>query len=276
MKSKNLVSLSVALVFFALSVTGVLIYLGFKNHAVDHIHAWFGILFVAAAAFHIVNNWPSITAYSKDRRTGGVRRELMVPAVVTLLFAGGIGFDIPPFSALANLGKPVLRGTRPKKDAGAEKIQFEQTTTNQTGTGTPLTLMVQRSPAATEPVMAIWVEDSAGQFVENLFVPAQMTAKPVGDKEAKPVTTAFTPASLPAWRAKATDQKANYDKATPADPFILKTKTTAGGTYRVLLTVRANGKSEQYQATVSPGRGDIYRLKSAGGEWLERGIVVLE
>lgn len=207
MKSKNLVSLSVALVFLGLSVTGLLIYFGFKAHAVDHIHAWFGILFVAAAVFHIVNNWSSISAYTKDRKTGGIRREFTIPALFALVFAGGIGFDVPPFNALANMGKRVLGGGQPKKDAGAEKIAFEQVTTNQIGTGTPLTLMLQRSATATEPIMAVWVEDSAHRFVENLFVPAQMVQKPVGDKDARPAMVAFTPATLPDWQAKATDQK---------------------------------------------------------------------
>lgn len=276
MKSKNLVSLSVALVFSALSITGLLIYFGFKAHAVDHIHAWFGVLFVGAAVFHIVNNWSSLTAYTKNRRTGGVRREFMVPTLVAVVFAAGIGFDVPPFSALANMGKPVLGWTRPKKEAGPEKVSFEQAATNQAGSGTPLTLMVQRSQSASEPVMAVWVEDSARVFVENLFVPAQMAVKPTGDKQAKATLTAFTPATLPVWQAKATDQKANYDKATPTDPFILKTKTAAKGTYHVMLAVLANGKTEQYEATVSAQKGDIYRLRSAGGQLLDRGIVVLE
>ncbi len=276
MKSKNLVSLSVSLVFLTLSITGLLIYFGFKAHAVDHIHAWFGVLFVGAAIFHIINNWSSITAYTKDRKTGGIRREFTIPALIALVFAAGIGFDVPPFGALANMGKRVLGGNRPKRDGGAEKLSFEQTTTNQSGAGTPLTLLLQRSAQASAPTMAVWVEDSAHRFVENLFVPAQMATKPAGDKDARPAMVAFTPTTLPVWQAKATDQKANYDKATPTDPFILKTKTAAHGTYHIRLAVQANGKTEQYEATVTPGRSDVYRLKSAGGQLLDRGIVVLE
>ena len=115
MKSKNLVSLSVALVFLVLSITGLLIYFAQGSHAVDHIHAWFGILFVAAAVFHIVNNWASILGYSKDRRTGGIRREFVLPASVALVFVGGIAADLPVFSKLANAGKTLVRGDRPKR-----------------------------------------------------------------------------------------------------------------------------------------------------------------
>ena len=115
MKSKNLVSLSVALVFLVLFVTGLLIYFAQGSHAVEHIHAWFGILFVAAAVFHIVNNWSSIMGYSKDRRTGGIRREFVIPALVALVFAGGIAADLPVFGKLANAGKTLVRGDKPKR-----------------------------------------------------------------------------------------------------------------------------------------------------------------
>ncbi len=115
MKPKNLVSLSVSAAFLVLSVTGLLIYFGQNSHAVDHIHAWFGILFVSAAVFHIVNNWSSIKGYSKDRRTGGIKRELILPALLALVFAGGIAADVPVFKDLANAGKKLFRGDKPKK-----------------------------------------------------------------------------------------------------------------------------------------------------------------
>lgn len=116
MKSKNLVSLTVALVFLVLSVTGLLIYFAQGSHAVEHIHAWFGVMFVAAALFHIVNNWASITGYTKDRRTGSIRREFVIPALIAVVVAGGIAADLPVFGKLANAGKTLVRGDRPRQD----------------------------------------------------------------------------------------------------------------------------------------------------------------
>ncbi|MEZ0538910.1 DUF4405 domain-containing protein [Fibrella arboris] len=115
MKQKNLVSLMVAAVFTVLSISGLLIYFGQSNHTIDHTHAWFGILFFAAAVFHIVNNWSSIKGYSTDRRTGGVKRELVISALVALVFAGGIAADLPVFKDLANAGKKLFRPERPEK-----------------------------------------------------------------------------------------------------------------------------------------------------------------
>lgn len=114
MKSKNLVSLSVSAVFFVLAITGLLIYFGQGSHIVDHTHAWFGILFFVAAVFHIINNWSSIVGYTRNRRTGGIQKEFVIPAVIVAVFAAGIGFDLPVFSKLANAGKDLMRGDKPR------------------------------------------------------------------------------------------------------------------------------------------------------------------
>lgn len=115
MKSKNLVSLSVAAVFTVLSVTGLLIYLGQGNHTIDHTHAWFGVLFFSASVFHIINNWSSIKGYSTDRKTGGIKRELIIPSAIVLLFVTGIALDWPVFKDLANAGKQAFGPKRPPR-----------------------------------------------------------------------------------------------------------------------------------------------------------------
>ena len=124
MKSKNLVSLSVAAVFTVLSITGLLIYLGQGNHFIEHTHAWFGVLFFGAAVFHIINNWSSIKGYSTDWRTGGIKRELILPVAVVALFVAGTAFDWPVFKDLANVGKNAFRPEKPKKE-GLSKISID-------------------------------------------------------------------------------------------------------------------------------------------------------
>lgn len=115
MKSKNLVSLSVALVFLILGTTGLFIYFGQGNHAIEHTHAWFGILFVSAALFHIVNNWPSLVSYLNDRKTGSIRREFIIPALIVIGFVVGISANIPGFAQLGNAGKMLFRGDKPRR-----------------------------------------------------------------------------------------------------------------------------------------------------------------
>lgn len=115
MKSKNVISLSVALVFLVLGTTGLLIYFGQGTHAVEHTHAWFGILFVSAAVFHIINNWPSLLSYTTDKKTGRLRQEFIIPFLIATVFVVGVSADIPVFAQLANAGKLLVRGDKPRR-----------------------------------------------------------------------------------------------------------------------------------------------------------------
>ncbi|GAB4017808.1 DUF4440 domain-containing protein [Spirosoma koreense] len=159
MKPKNLVSLSVAAVFVVLATTGLLIYFGQGSHIVEHTHAWFGILFFMAAVFHIVNNWPSLVGYSKNRRTGGLQKELILPVIVVLLFAAGIGFDVPIFDKLANAGKNLFRKDAPKDepmpqakvDSIARSVELAYATAYSKGdTAALATLMPPKTSLTTE------------------------------------------------------------------------------------------------------------------------------
>lgn len=122
MKSKNLISLSIAVIFLVLAITGILIYFGQGSHVVEHTHAWFGILFVTVALFHITNNWSSLTGYAKHRRTGGIQKEFVAPAIVAAVFAAGIGFDVPVFDKLANAGKNLFRDDKPRREPMPQAI----------------------------------------------------------------------------------------------------------------------------------------------------------
>jgi uncharacterized membrane protein (DUF4010 family) len=77
MKSKNLISLSVAFIFLVIGTTGLLMYLKQKSHPVEMAHTVFGLLFVGFAIFHISNNWGSIKSYSKDRISRSWKKELL-------------------------------------------------------------------------------------------------------------------------------------------------------------------------------------------------------
>jgi len=179
-------------------------------------------------------------------------------------FAAGIGFNVPAFDALANAGKNLFVGERPK---GPERLTFEEIRTNQTASGSPLTLILQKSKSEVPPVLVVWVEDSARRFVENLFVPAQMAT------EGKPEPTPFSPALLPDWQAKARNQQPNYERSTPTESFLLHTKTGATGPYFVVVALRAGEKTERYEAKIDPTAGDIVRLNSMGGTLLTRALV---
>lgn len=177
MKSKNLVSLSVAAVFLVLSITGLLIYFGQGNHVVDHLHAWFGVLFFGAAVFHIVNNWASLVGYSRERRTGGIRRELIIPAVVVALFVLGVSLDWPVFKDLGNAGKTLVRGERkrpaPLAGAAADSVARVLEAQYSRAWTTGDTALLARSVG---PNVAL-VTDS-GQLMSMADIRANFQAKP--------------------------------------------------------------------------------------------------
>lgn len=135
MKSKNLVSLSIAAIFAVLATTGLLIYFGQSNHTIDHTHAWFGILFFSGAVFHIVNNWPSLKGYSVSRKTSQIQRELILPSVVVLIFVVGIAADLPVFKDLANAGKKAFGPKRPPKE-GLSKVAIDSIARSMVATST--------------------------------------------------------------------------------------------------------------------------------------------
>ena len=275
MKKKNLISLSVAFSFLALSVTGILIYLKQSPHAVKITHTIFGLVFVGFAIFHILNNWSSIVSYSKERQSGKYQKELIwVTGIFGLVLIGGLTEVLEP---IAEAGRLLVK--RPPR---VEKLSFDQIATNKDLKGTLMSLMIQKNKAIDFPVMAIWVEDSAHHFVENLFVPAQIAV--IGEseeakREAKQgefERQPFSADALPTFKTHATDTKANFDKTTPTDNFILDTKTTAKGAFSVFLEIKNKDKTELYEAQIDAAKSDVFKLKSKDNSLIYKGLVEIK
>ena len=103
MKRKNIISLSVAFAFLSLSITGILLYIKQKAHAVEITHTVFGLIFVGFAIFHIVNNWSSITGYSKERTSGIFKKEFIIAFLVFGVVLAGTASEI--LEPVAEAGK---------------------------------------------------------------------------------------------------------------------------------------------------------------------------
>jgi hypothetical protein len=276
MTKKNLISLSVAFSFLALSVTGILIYLKQSPHAVKITHSIFGLVFVGFAIFHILNNWSSIVGYSKERKSGKYQKEFWVAgAIAVLLLIGGLTEVLEP---IAEAGR-FFAEKRPR----IEKLSFDQISTNKDVKGTHLSLMIQKNKGVDFPVIAIWVTDSAQHLVENLFVPAKIAvvgeseeakreAKGTGEFDSQP----FTADALPTFKSKATDTKANFDKVTPMENFILDTHTSASGVFTVYLEVKNKDKIELYEATIDGSKSEVFKLKSKNNSLITNGLVELK
>ncbi len=280
MKKKNLISLSVAFAFLCLASSGLLLYIGKKPKPVETIHVFFGLTFLGFVIFHIINNWSSLVSYSKEATGSKIKKEFVLVLSGCIIVLLGAGFMLPPFEPITEAGKALFRGGERRERP--QRITFEGVTTNKDLPGTSLSIILQKSNQTPLPLIAIWVEDSTHQFVENLFVPAKV-ASVEGDEDIREAIaegeiemTDLTPALLPAWNAKAKSFTPNFDRATPMESFVLNTKTSASGRYTIYVEIKGDDKTEVYEAAVDAAHGEVFKLKSKDGSLLERAIVEIQ
>ena len=283
MKKKNIISLSIALGFLFLSTTGLLLYFGLKPEFVTSIHVLLGLLFISFAIFHIKNNWPSLKVYTKERKERKIKKEFLVAAVVVGVFLLGAGFCLPPFAQIQHFGEDLTRGGGGQKDDQFEKTSFDEIVTNKDKQGKAIRLIIQKNKEVITPVITIWTADTAGNFIDNIFVPAKTIEVSSGEAdkrhallEGEVETKNFTPAIMPGWQAATKDTATNYAQATPTDNFFLDTKTKAGDKFQLLLEVKGNGKTELYKGMVDLAKGNVIALKTTNSSLLVRAIAEVQ
>lgn len=274
MKRKNIISLSVAFAFLSLSITGILLYIKQKAHAVEITHTIFGLIFVGFAVFHILNNWSSITGYSKTRASDKVpskfKKEFIIAFLVFGVVLAGTASEI--LEPVAEAGKFFA----PKRPPRAEKLTFEEVKTNQDLKGTALRILVEKNKETELPIVAIWVEDADHKFVENLYVPAKEAKMPESEEEAREGhfdISDFNPATLLTWQAKASIKSSLSEKETPHENFVVNSKTMAKGMFYVMMEVKSKDKNEVYEAKVDETTGGLSKLKSTGNNLIKSGLV---
>ena len=270
MKRKNIISLSVAFAFLSLSITGILLYIKQKAHAVEITHAVFGLIFVGFAIFHIVNNWSSITGYSKERKSGKFQKEFVIAGLIFgIVLVGTVSEFLEP---VAEAGK-FLAPKRPKR---SENLSFEEVKTNQDSKGMALRVLVEKNKETELPIVAIWVEDADHKFVENLYVPAKQAKMPESEEEAREGhfdMSDFKPASLPIWQAKASVKSPLSEKETPHENFVINSKTSVKGVFYVMMEVKSKNKDEVYEAKIDEINGGICKLQSKNNPFIKSGLV---
>lgn len=279
MKRKNIISLSVALAFLALSTTGLLLYLKQKSHAVEITHTIFGLLFIGFAVFHILNNWISLKAYTKEQKRGGkIRKEFLLASALFGVVLVGAGFNLPPFEPIAEAGR-IFAGERKR----TERLSFDKVKTNETllvGRSRMMEIFVEMNRETQLPAIAIWTEDSAHRFVDALFVPAKIAAVESGEDPREAIAegevemTDFKPETFFA-KPPAASITANYAEATPTGNFVLQTKTIAHGKYYVVMEVKSNGKVERYSVEIDDRHTEIFKMKFDGNTLVSRVLVEL-
>ncbi len=79
---RKFVTSSVGFTFVIVGITGVIFKFFFKNHVLEQIHGWLGLVMVAAAIVHIIQNWRPLLNHFRDRRVFG----LLIPIILVVGF----------------------------------------------------------------------------------------------------------------------------------------------------------------------------------------------
>jgi hypothetical protein len=162
--NKKIISLSVAFAFLILSITGILLYIKQKSHAIEISHVVFGLIFIAMALFHIYNNWFSLKSYSKPRNGKKLSKEIIY---VILSFAVILTLS------LSSVLEPVAEFGRifASEKGGKEKwgISFAEKKSNRDKSGKEVVLIIQKKEKAKFADIAIDIVDINNKVIESIF-----------------------------------------------------------------------------------------------------------
>lgn len=155
---RKITSVSIALCFFVMLTTGILSYYQDYSRVLATVHTVFGILFSIGVFCHLVNNFKPLKSYWKGSL-------LFIILAIFLFFLAGTFFQKEPFVSFMDLGAK-LKATSAN---GLNHAQFEVLEMN-THKDIQLSVDLLRAEHYWHPQMAIWVEDSLGNFIETLFI----------------------------------------------------------------------------------------------------------
>lgn len=160
--------------FITILVTGLLSYGLRYNSLLSSVHTVFGLLFVAYGLLHLKNNVKPLVSYLRQAAT---RKVVWIAALLLPLTVLGVAANVPPFQWVIDAGY-ALKELRP--------IDRQSSTTLYTRigeTGRKLSIDIKAGPhysgpgakvlgvtTTGVPQMAIWLEDTKGNYLETLYV----------------------------------------------------------------------------------------------------------
>ena len=139
-------------------VTGVLSYFREYSRVLASIHTVFGLLFSIGIIFHISNNFKPLKSYSAEKAF------ILISGIVGIIFASAYFQKEPILSFMdfgaklkANSQKSLNQSTYEIMDMGVSK-------------DINLSIDLQRAEHYWHPQMAVWIEDSLGNYQETIFI----------------------------------------------------------------------------------------------------------
>ncbi|MDW3209857.1 MAG: hypothetical protein R8N23_08315 [Reichenbachiella sp.] len=252
--NRSLVGNFLILTFLVLTLSGGVMYFNAFQKNVAAIHTLFAMFFVLSVTFHIVNNKRPLKNYLTGKRSKHLAKYqgLILTVLLSLIVFAGYQ-NVAGINALYDWGNEWRN-----RQVGKEESSFDYQLikVNESIASRPLAVEVKKGRAFKYPLFAIWLEDSAGNYIETLYI-SRVIASGVFDygiKEGdvwKP-SVKRRPEALPFWSHKrnilAEDgyyvpltPAADLDGvsgATPTNNFIIQTKSESRvNQYRILMEV---------------------------------------
>lgn len=169
---KSIVSTIIAFVFFTMGVTGILLYVKQKAHAIEMTHTIFGLIFVVFALFHLYNNFKSLKNYTKNEQKTGLGKQFIVILIGFAIILGLAATEV--LEPVAEFGKIFAKPNK-KQNQG---VSFEEKSTNQEADGKSVTLLIQKGEQEAWARLTVDVLDSTEKVVENLYLPDTLREGP--------------------------------------------------------------------------------------------------
>lgn len=160
---RKIISLSIAISFLILLVTGILSFFSEYARQVATIHTVFGIVFTIGALMHLSNNFKPLKGYFKGYLP------LLILGGISLFFSSAY-FQITPIKMLMDWGAKSKAKNGKAQSATYEVFELEM------DKELHLTVDLMRAEHFWHPQIAIWTEDTLGNFLQTLYV-TKATAK---------------------------------------------------------------------------------------------------
>lgn len=202
MKNKSYLTLFMAYCFVVIAITGIMMYLLRHSNTTSAIHTTLGLLFLAFVGFHVKNNWSSLKAYSIKRKKATISKAFVVVLLAGLAVTAAIYANLAPFRSIYDWGNQI-RASQDKAEGDGE-IRYQLISTNAQINGREIEVEITKGPKDYYTVMAIWVEDAKGNYVETLFATDRIAKglfKQEVDGEVKFISVR-RPEAVPYWSHK--------------------------------------------------------------------------
>ncbi|MTI30245.1 DUF4405 domain-containing protein [Xanthovirga aplysinae] len=265
---------SLLIIFIILLISGALLYLKPFEKKVASIHVLFAFLFMGAIFFHVLNNKFPLLNYIRgkgNKKWAKYQSTFIGLALFTICL--GVYLDFPGFNYPYEWGNQYRNQQLGKSE---EEYNYQIIKLDKKIGEHNISIELKKGEAFQFPILAVWLEDSIGNYVESLYVSQMLSSsvfwQKIDNKWQK--TIVRRPEALPYWAhkrgVKASDglyiplksapDLDGVSGATPTDNFILKTKSDLNTLkkFRILMEVNQSYDWNEYYSKERFPNDSIY------------------